>query len=68
MRHGGRRSCCWRVPRAASARTDRQKRLRYQRTGVPHYWMVDPGQLQIEVWHPESEAGEVWQERSIWFV
>jgi len=56
------------VPRAASARTDRQKRLRYQRTGVPHYWMVDPGQLQIEVWHPESEAGEVWQERSIWFV
>jgi len=53
----------------SSARTDRhQKRLRYQRAGVPHYWVVDPEQHQIEVWRPESEAGAVWRERMVWRV
>jgi len=53
----------------SSARTDRQaKRLRYQRAGVPHYWIVDPEQQQVEAWHPDSAAGEVWRGRLVWPV
>jgi len=42
--------------------------VRYQRAGVPHYWVVDPEQHQIELWHLESEAGEVWREHMVWRV
>ena len=53
----------------SSARFDRDiKRRRYQRAGVPDYWVVDPEQRQIEVWHPGADAGEVWRERLVWPV
>ena len=53
----------------ASARTDRErKRRRYQRAGVPHYWIVDPELQQVEVWHPESTVGTVAREQLIWAV
>ena len=52
-----------------SAIADRHhKRLRYQRAGVADYWIVDPAQRQVEVWHPDAEAGEVWRERLVWRV
>jgi Uma2 family endonuclease len=52
-----------------SALADRQhKRLRCQRAGVADYWVVDPEQRQVEVWHPAAEAGEVWRERMTWRV
>lgn len=53
----------------SSARFDRDiKRRRYQRAGVRDYWVVDPEQRQVEVWHPTAEAGEVWRERLVWPV
>jgi Uma2 family endonuclease len=37
----------------SSARADRfTKRIEYQRQGIPLYWVVDPDQLQVEVWTP----------------
>jgi len=30
--------------------------------------VVDPEQHQIELWHLESEAGEVWREHMVWRV
>ena len=53
----------------ASALTDRErKRRRYQRAGIPHYWIVDPEQRQVEVWHPDATVGEVWRDTLIWPV
>ncbi|HEY7878540.1 MAG TPA: Uma2 family endonuclease [Gemmatimonadaceae bacterium] len=41
-----------------TARYDRQlKRRRYQRAGVPEYWIVDPDARLIERWHPPDSAG-----------
>lgn len=52
-----------------SGRIDRErKRLRYQRARVPHYWIVDPDQCQVEVWHPDATVGEVWRDTLIWPV
>ncbi len=41
----------------SSARNDRVKKMRvYQRSGVPHYWMVDPEDQTLAVyrWTPEG--------------
>ena len=51
----------------STARTDRErKRLRYQRAGVPDYWIVDPELRQVEVWHPDSTVGSVAREQLVW--
>ncbi|MGE3618595.1 MAG: Uma2 family endonuclease [Gemmatimonadales bacterium] len=41
----------------STARFDRiTKRRRYQRSGVPAYWIVDPDARLVEAWRPESES------------
>jgi Uma2 family endonuclease len=51
----------------SSARYDRQlKRLRYQRAGVPEYWIVDPDARLIERWRPEDTRPEVLGEKLTW--
>ncbi len=43
-----------------TARFDRvQKRLRYQRAGVPVYWIADLDARVVEVWTPEDERPAV---------
>jgi Uma2 family endonuclease len=44
----------------ATARYDRQlKRLRYQREGVPEYWIVDVASRLVERWCPEDTRPEI---------
>lgn len=44
----------------STARYDRTlKRKRYQRAGVPEYWIVDPDARVIERWRPEDERPEI---------
>ena len=51
----------------ATARYDRQlKRRRYQRAGVPEYWIVDLDARLIERWRPGDERPEVATERLAW--
>jgi Uma2 family endonuclease len=43
-----------------TARYDRQlKRVRYQREGVPEYWIVDIESRQVERWRPNDEKPEI---------
>jgi Uma2 family endonuclease len=35
------------------------KRRRYQRAGIPEYWIVDPDSRVIERWRPNDERPEV---------
>ena len=50
-----------------TARYDRQlKRRRYQRAGVPEYWIVDPDARLIERWRPESMGPEVITDQMRW--
>ncbi|HET8648787.1 MAG TPA: Uma2 family endonuclease [Gemmatimonadales bacterium] len=51
----------------SSARYDRQlKRRRYQRAGVPQYWIVDLDARLIERWRPEDARPEILAERVTW--
>lgn len=44
----------------STARYDRQlKRLRYQREGVPEYWIVDVASRLVERWRPEDTRPEI---------
>jgi Uma2 family endonuclease len=44
----------------STARYDRQlKRLRYQREGVPEYWIVDVASRLVERWRPEDSRPEI---------
>jgi len=51
----------------STARTDRTlKRRAYQQHGVPHYWIVDPDQRQVEVWTPGAGAPVIAREQLAW--
>jgi Uma2 family endonuclease len=51
----------------STARFDRLlKRRRYQRAGVPEYWIVDPDARLIERWRPEDTRPEVVGEILTW--
>jgi Uma2 family endonuclease len=44
----------------STARYDRQvKRMRYQRQGIPEYWIVDLDSRMFERWRPGDERPEV---------
>jgi Uma2 family endonuclease len=42
------------------------KRVRYQRAGIPEYWIVDPVSRLIERWRPEDERPEIIVESLRW--
>ena len=51
----------------STAHYDRHlKRKRYQRAGVPEYWIVDAEARQVERWCPGDEAPEVLTEQLRW--
>ena len=51
----------------STARADRTvKRLRYQRAGVPEYWIVDVDARLVERWRPADERPEIVTERLVW--
>jgi Uma2 family endonuclease len=51
----------------STARADRQvKRRKYQRQGVPEYWIVDLDARLVERWRPGDERPEVVTERLAW--
>jgi Uma2 family endonuclease len=51
----------------STARADRQvKRRRYQRHGVPEYWIVDLDARLVECWRPSDERPEILAERLEW--
>lgn len=73
----GRRPRSWREIRTlllavevlspSTARADRQvKRRRYQRHGVPEYWIVDLDARLVERWRPADERPEILAERLEW--
>lgn len=50
-----------------TARADRQvKRLRYQRQGVPEYWIVDLDSRLIERWRPGDDRPEILHDTIEW--
>jgi Uma2 family endonuclease len=51
----------------SSARADRYlKRYRYQRAGVPEYWIVDLDARLIERWLPDDSRPELMADRIVW--
>jgi Uma2 family endonuclease len=51
----------------STARADRQvKRLRYQRQGIPEYWIVDLDARLVERWRPQDERPEIIHETLSW--
>jgi len=51
----------------STARFDRLiKRRRYQRSGVPTYWIVDLDARLVEVWTPEVESPAIVAEQLVW--
>ena len=51
----------------STARYDRiVKRRRYQRAGIPEYWIVDPDARVVERWRPGDERPEVASEILEW--
>lgn len=51
----------------SSAHHDRTiKRRRFQRAGIPEYWIVDPESRTVEVWRPEDSRPEILDERLVW--
>lgn len=51
----------------STARADRTtKRLRFQRAGIPEYWIVDLDARVIERWRPQDDRPEVNAERITW--
>lgn len=52
---------------ASTARFDRlTKRYRYQRSGVPTYWIVDLDARLVEVWTPEADRPIIAAEQLGW--
>lgn len=50
-----------------TARQDRiAKRIRFQRAGIPEYWIVDADARLIERWRPADERPELATERLVW--
>ena len=55
------------VTSPSTARYDRQlKRRRYQRAGVPEYWVGDLDARIVERWRPEDERPEILDEQLAW--
>ncbi len=51
----------------STARADRTtKRQRFQRAGVPAYWIVDIDARTVERWRPDDERPEVLSESLSW--
>lgn len=51
----------------SSAHFDRfTKRRRFQRAGIPEYWIVDLDARAIERWRPDDKRPEVLDERLTW--
>ncbi len=51
----------------STARFDRiTKRRRYQRSGVPVYWVVDLDARLVEVWHPADSSPAIVDEELRW--
>lgn len=51
----------------STARADRfTKRRLYQEQRIPHYWIVDVDQQQVEVWTPDALFPAVEREELIW--
>lgn len=51
----------------SAARYDRQvKRRRYQREGIPEYWIVDPDARLFERWRPGDERPEILADGFAW--
>ncbi|MBI4421343.1 MAG: Uma2 family endonuclease [Gemmatimonadetes bacterium] len=74
---GGRRPRTWKevtglllaieVLSPSSARADRVvKRRRYQRAGVPDYWLVDLDARLVERWRPSDQRPELVSETLAW--
>jgi Uma2 family endonuclease len=42
------------------------KRRRFQKTGIPEYWIVDLDARAVERWRPHDERAELLNERLIW--
>lgn len=59
------------VVEVVSPSTDRYDRLvkrsRYQRSGVPVYWIVDPEERAIEQWTPSDEVPTPFTSHLVWF-
>ena len=55
------------VSSPSTARYDRTlKRLRYQRAGVPEYWVVDLDARLVERWRPTDSRPEILTDRLAW--
>ena len=55
------------VSSPSTSRYDRQlKRRRYQRAGVPEYWVVDLDARLIERWHPADQRPDILDDRLEW--
>lgn len=51
----------------ATARVDRfVKRLRFQRTGIPEYWIVDLDARTVERWRSDDQRPEILDEPLVW--
>lgn len=51
----------------STARSDRiKKRMRFQRAGIPEYWIVDLDARSIERWRPADERPEILSETITW--
>jgi Uma2 family endonuclease len=51
----------------STARADRQvKRRRYQRHGIPEYWIVDLDARLVERWRPADDRPELLEDRLVW--
>jgi Uma2 family endonuclease len=51
----------------STARADRTvKRRRFQRAGIPEYWIVDLDARTVERWRPDDARPELLDERLIW--
>src|SRR3989338_2390696 len=50
-----------------TARDDRiRKRLRFQRAGIPEYWIVDMDSRTVERWRPSDQRPEILSETLSW--
>jgi Uma2 family endonuclease len=50
-----------------TVRADRgEKRVRYLKSGVPSYWVVDHEEIRVEVWTPDSHRPSVETKRFAW--
>ncbi len=51
----------------SSHRADRTiKRRLYQEQRIPHYWIVDIEQRQVEIWTPDAQVPIIERERLVW--